>query len=437
MRYAALRGILVPSVFNSYVILNQVFLGRQPILDRFERLVAYELLFRSGSDNACAVVDNTAATTQVIHHMMGQIGMGVVLGPHRGFINVDEALLKSELIDHLSPRRVALELLECVEPSPGLLQRCRELRRMGFTIALDDFVFSEQRLPLVSVADIVKIDLMEHDVANLEATVARLRRWPVKLLAEKVENESMARYCLELGFDLFQGYYFARPSVLRARRQDVGITALVKLLELLYLDAEIRELEKVFKRNPDLTVKLLCLANSAAAGLSSRISSVTQALLFTGRRQLQRWLQLMLFITDPTRPHPSALMQLAVSRARLMELLVERECPGDRALADRAFMTGLLSLADVLLGWSREEVANELSVAQDVADALTHQQGWLGHMLRLACHVENDERDQAVALLVGFERLSLNALTRAHLEALAWMNQVSDTMAVVARGAPE
>lgn len=412
--------------------LNEVFLGRQPILDRLQRLVAYELLFRSGPENACVVTDDALATTQVINHMFGQIGIGTVLGPHRGFLNVDEKMLFSELVDHLPTRRVALELLESVEPSEGLIRRCQELRSFGFTLALDDFVFSDRRMPLLQVADIVKIDLMQHDVARLEATVSKLRRWPVKLLAEKVDSEGMARYCMELGFELFQGYYFARPSVLRARRHDAAAASLIKLLELLFHDAEIRELEKVFKRNPELTLKLLRLVNSAAAGLNSRIASVTQALLLVGRRQLQRWLQLMLFTTDSTRAHPSALMQHAANRARLMELLAQQEFPGDRGLADRAFMTGLLSLADALLGWSREEVARELGVAEDVARALVHEDGALGRLLKLAGHVENDEREAAVAVLDSFEHLSLAKLTRAQIDALAWVNQVSETMSVIA-----
>ena len=409
--------------------MQEVFLGRQPILDRLQRLVAYELLFRSGEENASRFTDDVQATTSVISNTFGQMGVQAVLGTHKGYINVDEQMLWSNLLDLLPPRKVVLELLETVVPSKGVLRRCRELRAEGFSIALDDFAVDSTTLPLLEVADIVKIDLLQHNVSTLEAAVRTFRRWPVRLLAEKVDSEQMARYCMELGFELFQGYYFARPSVLRERRQEASAAPMIRLLELLLHDAEIKELEKVFKQHPDLTYRLLRLVNSAASGLSSRISSVTQALLLVGRRELQRWLQLLLFTTDSKVPYPSPLLQTAATRARMMENLAVQEVPGNRALHDKAFMTGLLSLADVLLGWSREEVVFQLGVAEDVAQALQTESGLLGQLLKISCWVEANDRASALALLHELENVDLTRLNRAHMDALAWVNEIIDSIA--------
>jgi len=408
---------------------QEVFLGRQPILDRLQRLVAYELLFRSGEENASRFTDDVQATTSVISNTFGQMGVQAVLGSHKGYINVDEQMLWSNLLDLLPPRKVVLELLETVAPSKGVLRRCRELRAEGFSIALDDFAVESTTLPLLEVADIVKIDLLQHNVATLEAAVRTFRRWPVRLLAEKVDSEQMARYCMELGFDLFQGYYFAKPSVLRERRQEASAAPMIRLLELLLHDAEIKELEKVFKQHPDLTYRLLRLVNSAASGLSSRISSVTQALLLVGRSELQRWLQLLLFTTDSKVPYPSPLLQTAATRARMMENLAIQERPDNRALHEKAFMTGLLSLADVLLGWSREEVVSHLGVAEDVAQALQTETGLLGQLLKISCWVEANDRASALALLHELENVDLTRLNRAHMDALAWVNEIIDSIA--------
>lgn len=404
---------------------EEIFLGRQPILDRDERLVGYELLFRTSAENSSNVSDDAQATASVILHAFGNIGVSAVLGAYRGFINVSAEMLFSDMIEWLPPEQVVLELLETVDVSADVIVRCRELRTAGYSIALDDFVYQESHLPLLDIVDLVKIDLLEYDRDQLRDVVGRLRRWPVTLVAEKVDSEEQARFCRELGFDLFQGYYFARPSVLSSRRTDPSALGLLKLLDLVLRDADTRAIEEAFKHNPELTVNLMRLVNSAASGCSRKIGSVSQALMLIGRRQLQRWLQLLLFTVQPNAPYPSPLMQLAAGRARLMEILagLERD---SAAFRDAAFMTGILSCVNVLLGMSFEEVSRYLNIADDISAALLRREGELGRLLMLAEHVEQADGKSADEVLEQFRNIGLSDLTRAEVESMAWVNEISE-----------
>ena len=196
---------------------NDYFLGRQPIVDRSRHLVAYELLYRAGRTATAEVRDDASATAEVMRQAFRRIGIDTVLGECAGFVNVDAEMLFSRRIDALPRQQVVIELLETVEIDERIVSRCRELKRRGFRLALDDFcACSERYEPLLEFADIVKIDVPQLDHAALAALVLRLKLYPGRLLAEKVETWERARECLALGFDLFQGFVFARPSILQS-----------------------------------------------------------------------------------------------------------------------------------------------------------------------------------------------------------------------------
>lgn len=194
---------------------TEVFLGRQPILDRQQQVIAYELLYRDGRSVSAEVGNDAQATAGVIQRLFHDFGINTVLGRCAGFINVDAEMLMSRRIESLPRRRVVLELLETVCIDERIVRRCRELKAQGFRLALDDFsAYHERYEPLLEIADIVKIDVLQLDRAALAGLVRRLRLYPARLLAEKVESREAARRCLRLGFDLFQGFFFGRPALL-------------------------------------------------------------------------------------------------------------------------------------------------------------------------------------------------------------------------------
>ncbi|CAG0944853.1 MAG: Cyclic di-GMP phosphodiesterase CdgJ [Rhodocyclaceae bacterium] len=406
--------------------IQEIFIGRQPILDRNQRPYAYELLFRSGRQNFAQVSDDTTATATVLSHAITELGLEAALGPYLGFINLDARMLMSEVLEMLPREKFVLEVLETVELTPRVIARCRELKELGFTLALDDFVtLEEQHRPLLEMADIVKVELMGMDEAKLAATVEALRQWPLKLLAEKVDSEAQVKHCLALGFELFQGYYFAKPTIIAGKKLSHSELTLNRLLGLILQDADTGELEAIFKPEPGLTLNLMRLTNSAASGVRQKITSVRHALTVLGRRQLQRWLQLLVYAdASPSGPLASPLMQLAATRGRFMELMADKLMGADRDLADRAFMTGIMSLMPTLLHVPIGEVMQGLSVANDVREALEARGGILGRMLQLAEKQEEGDMDACFALtaeLPGLDNARVNALLS---QALAWANSI-------------
>jgi Predicted signal transduction protein containing EAL and modified HD-GYP domains len=400
---------------------QEFFLGRQPILNREQSVVAYELLFRSsGGATAANVTDDLSATANVILQAFSGLGIDAVLSSHQGFINISGDLLMSEMVELLPRERVVLELLETVEITPQVVERCKELKAKGFSLALDDFLFNDVYLPLFSVVDIIKIDLTVLKPGELEVYVNRLRHWPVRLLAEKIDSPEQARHCLDLGFELFQGYYFAKPSILSGRRTDPARIALLRLLGLVLSDADVADLEQVFKHDPGLTYNLLRLVNSVGMGMQQKITSLRHAIVVLGRSQLQRWLQLLLFAHHGEGNLHDPLLQLAATRGKLMELLARHIAPHDRELEDQAFMAGIMSLLDTLLAMKMEDVMGQLSLPEKVKAAVLRREGVLGDMLRMGEMLEHNDYDAAIGILPKYPSLRLSELTRSQIEALSW-----------------
>jgi EAL and modified HD-GYP domain-containing signal transduction protein len=404
---------------------QDIFIGRQPILDRDQQLVAYELLFRSGQQNAANITDNLAATASVVSHAFFDLGIEKALGPHKGFINCDASLLLSDMLEALPADKIVLEVLETVELTGEIVERCAELKVRGFTIALDDFVdFAERFRPLLDVAEIVKVDLLPLDDAGLVRTTRMLQKWPLKLLAEKVDSRQQADRCHELGYDLFQGYYFAKPTIITGKKLGQSELALLRLLGLVLADAETEELEKVLKQEPGLTVSLLRLTNSAASGVRMRVTSLRQAIAVLGRRQLQRWLQLLLYASPGAVGMPGALMQLAATRGRLMELLATRLKPGDRDFEDQAFMTGIMSLIPALMNIPMEQVLAGITVGADVRNALQNREGPVGGLLKLTEALEGMVGPECAALTAALPGLDADSVNACFSEALTWASNI-------------
>jgi len=180
-----------------------------------------------------------AATATVLSHVFSELGLETALGPYLGFVNLDARMLASDALELLPKEKFVLEVLETVELTPAVVARCRELKDKGYTLALDDFVaFEEKHAPILELADIVKVDLMGMDAAALEKTVKALRPWKVKLLAEKVDDEAQVKICSDLGFELFQGYYFAKPTIIAGKKLSQSELSLIRLLSLILDDAE-------------------------------------------------------------------------------------------------------------------------------------------------------------------------------------------------------
>jgi len=408
---------------------SQIFLGRQPILGREQQLLAYELLFREGpifTSNRAEITDPAQATATVIANAFTELSANETLGPYRGYINVDQEFLFNDLIEALPPKVVVLEILETVAPTPEVIARCQHLRDKGFSLAIDDVVkIDEAYRPLLELAEIIKVDMLGMDPGHLANLVRELQPFGKKLLAEKVETAEQVELCKQLGFELFQGYYFAKPAIIVGKKLNPSQIALLRLLGLVLRDAETSEIENAFKVEPGLTVNMLRLTNSVSNGLTTRITSLRHAITILGRRQLQRWLQLLIY-TNPkgNGQGDNPLLPLAATRGRLMELLAEKLIPRNREFADQAFMVGIMSLMPALLGVPMEEILTHLPVASRVSQALTEQTGQLGHLLLLAQATEQTDPEVFAEAVQRVPGIALEFLDECLAQALYWANNL-------------
>ncbi|HTJ88611.1 MAG TPA: EAL domain-containing protein [Acidocella sp.] len=403
---------------------TQFFLGRQPIVGRDRELVAYELLFRSSMTNAATVLDDVAASATVIQHTFSDLGMPLALGDKQGFINLPTSLLMSDLIEVLPPERVVLEILESVTLTPEVLARCQQLQEAGYRLALDDVVAlapdTQAVLPLVKV---VKLDVMALCREQIIDLVRDLRPYGLTLLAEKVETLAQYEFCRELGFDLFQGYFFAKPVILTGRTVPPSSLALLRLLSLIIADAEVEELEHALKQAPSLTLRLLKMVNAAAFGMKKKISTLREAILMIGRTQLSRLVQIMLFAQQSGLAMTSdPVLHTAIVRARLMEGLAD--AVGWPGLRDRAFMVGMLSLIDVVFQQPMADLLALINVEENLQSAIMHRNGPLGCLLQLVMAGEREDGAELTGLLPQFPQLQAEQFNQLQVEALNWANRI-------------
>lgn len=415
----------IPSA--SHEATQDIYLARQPIVDAAQSLVGYELLFRSAPMDVADHDDSVLATSTVVANVFGDMGLGEVIGNVDGYLNVDTDFLFSDLVETLPPDRIVLELLEKRALDQPAEQRCRELRKMGYRIALDGFVGNiEEQDKLLREVDMVKIDFQAIDPLLVPMIVGMVRKYKVRLVAEKVETPEQFEQARKLGIDLFQGFHFARPELMSAKRAKPAKLALLRMLALAMGDAEVKEIEEEFKRHPNLAVNLLRLVNSAAAGMRQPVTSLRHALVMMGRKQLRVWLQLLLYTADRGNGSiASPLLQLAAARGKLMELMVTRKAVPHGDQAELAFITGILSLMDVLLEMPHAEILKEMPLPAPVASALVKREGDYAELLTLTEGLERDDRAAVARSLKRLGHIEPAQIASMQREAFLWAHELT------------
>lgn len=395
--------------------MNTAFVARQPIFDLNLDVFGYELLFRSGEQNAAVIKDGNVATANVILNSFTDIGFETLAGSKRAFINLTRDLLLREDLSCLPANQVVLEVLEDIEPDADVLRALEELRSEGYTIALDDVVYHESLAPLVELANIVKIEFPQTPPADLPQHVTRLRELGVKtILAEKVETQEDFDRCKDVGCDLFQGYFFCKPQILSGRKVQCNVAAVVRLMSALQ-DPEItaKDVESVIQTDANLSYKLLRFVNSANAATRSKIESIQHATALMGLRRL-RSLASMMLMSSLDENKPRELINVAVTRAKMCELIAD-------ALAherpERYYTLGLLSVMDAMLDLPMDEVVALLPLAEEMNNALLHHDGELGRVL-----------ESVVSYEQGVGSSGPTDVTSVYCEALQWTQECCQAM---------
>ena len=364
----------------------EVTVARQPIFDRSRAVVAYELLFRGSAGERADVLDGDSATAQVILGALTEIGMDRVTGSEPVFVNCTRHFLENDPI--LAPDRCVLEVLENIAVDDTLVEGVRRLRAKGYRIALDDFTYTEQWEPLLRLAEFVKMDIRANTPGQLQTEVKRLSKYPLILLAEKVETEQELQFCTKLGFTLFQGYYLRKPEMVSGRRSPLARSAVLGVIaELMNPDADLGKIATGISSDMSLSYRLLRFANSGLVPVHGRIDSIQQAVGAVGTDMLLRWAALLALtrIDDS----PSGYVETALQRARACELIAQQR---NRARPEQAYMVGLFSLLDSMLQIPMDQIVPTLPLSDDLREALERGTGELGTILAAVQSYESGDR---------------------------------------------
>jgi c-di-GMP phosphodiesterase len=396
--------------------MSDTFLGIQPIFDREQHIVAYELLFRSlsgGFEND--PIDPDAATSQVILNAFTDIGVERLGRDKQLFLNLTEGLLASELIQTLPSERVVLEILETVRITPALVESARHLVEQGFTLALDDFVYSPEWDPLLEIAQIVKFDVLGDNRAAITTKLASLpSSYRPRLLAEKIETRQQFLDCLGLGFELFQGYHLAKPEVLAGKRPPANrVQALRLLARLQDEDIGLQEVERIISQDVILSYRLLRFIGNVAISQGRPIQTLMQAISLVGLRTVRQWAALLTLGTlDSANPYS---FTRSLTYARFCQIVGERRFNQEK---DALFTVGLFSNLDEILLIPLHEALEHLPLDPRIKRAILEQDGLLGEVLANARRFEDDGQSPAVeASLLGMDAETLSIY---FLEAFAW-----------------
>ncbi|WP_186453823.1 EAL and HDOD domain-containing protein [Denitratisoma sp. DHT3] len=394
----------------------------QPILNAAQASVAVELLYRraDGAEEPAMMAD--AVVSAFIHS-----GLDDLLRLRRAFVPASAALLASDLLNLLPADRFALEI--DLATLHACAERCRILRTKGFRIVIDlsgGGASARDGLgDAATQADMVKFDAAAVAGGGIDDLVMEAWGQGAQLYARGVDQPEQFEALKRKGFHLFQGYHFARRTEIAGKRADPQKMAVLDLLSKLAGDKDDRVLEEAFKADPVLSVHLLRLVNSSAFALPTSIRSIKHAFSILGRKQLTRWLQVLLYVLHGE-GHASPLMELALRRARFMEyVLTYRTHHVTTMLQEEAYMVGLLSLADVLMGWPMEKVAKRLNLADELCEALVERRAPLGHLILLCEALEQADFDE-VNRIADELQLSQEQVMTAQAEALTWAQHICE-----------
>ncbi len=369
---------------------TEIIVGRQAIYDRHKRVNAYELLYRPCQGEAGEKTTGEQATARVMLNSFLDLGVERMVGPHQAFINFTHDLLVNLPAIPFEPGRLVLEILENTEVDDRLLRTVSELSAKGYIIALDDYALEPKWDPLLPHVDIIKFDVPSVAADDLRRRILPLRKTGVRLLAEKIETAAQYQFYFDLGFDLFQGYYFARPQAVKGQRLSENQLVVMQLLARINdPEVDIDELSQLIVQDASLSYKLLRYINSAALSLPRKVDSINQAVVYLGLARI-RGLATLMSLTG-FKDKPVELLTSALVRGHLCEYLSKSDADSD---ASSGFTVGLLSILDALLDMPMQDILKELPLSQRLVDALLLHKGSEGEALSCALAYEQHRWDQ-------------------------------------------
>lgn len=396
------------------------YVARQPIFNRRKKIFGYELLFRDATAKYDATIDGDVATSSVLGNSFFNIGMDNLIGGKKSFINFTQNLLIQKVPLLLPSQETVVEILETVQPTPELIQACREIAQKGYTLALDDFTYTPELKPLIEIANIIKFDFRSTSLDDIESYLKLIQRHDeLSLLAEKVENYDEFRAAKEMGFDYFQGFFFSKPELVKGKEISSSQLSLLRIMaEVNSPGFEFANMEKLIAPDVSLSYKLLRYINSAFFAKAQDIASIQQALVYMGETEIRRFVSLIA-MSSLAKGKPDELIRTACIRGKFCELLaVETSASVSSA---ELFTLGMFSLIDAIVDQSMDRVMKELPLADHIKDALVFRKGELIGYLALMEYYEKGQWG-LMSRVAGALKISEAKLPDLYQQACQWAN---------------
>lgn len=395
-------------------------IARQPICNSSLKVVAFELLYRmNGSGNNAIIENQDSATIDVLLAAYNDLSITDVIGKQVAFVNFTSNIIINNL-PPLSPKQLVIELLEDQEVTPELLKSLKNLRHKGYKIALDDFCLTKETLSLVECADIIKLDVLDQPPQTWANYIPKLKERGITMLAEKVETYDVYEECKALGFELFQGYFFAKPKILSGKKMSRNAASVFQLIgKLNAIEVDFDDVINTISADAGLSYNLLRTLNSGMYAQVKKVESIRQAAVTLGLNNLRNWINLLALGSLDDKP--AVLIETAMIRAKLCEHL--GEIITGKSSPEGYFTVGLFSMIDAFFDTPLEELIKKLALHQELIDALLNYKGDKGRVLRLACHYQEDKlTKQDLALLEDY-RIDNKMITQAYLDSIYWSKE--------------
>lgn len=361
--------------------MEKAYIAKQEIVDLHDNIIGYELLFRDHEFGIKDFPTNLKATSHVVMNVLTNVDMQKVIPKgKKGFINIDETVLTSGIIDLLDKDIFVLEILETADLNKKVISKISHYHSMGFTIAIDDFDCSPEMLkkfaPIMKYVSIIKIDVIISNPNNLESVITNFKNMNKKILAEKVETQAELIDYKRMGFDLFQGYFISKPETMEISiHKEATHIVLLQLIALLKNDDETIKIERFVKMRPELSFKLIKFINNEHR-FEQEIDSITQVLTMMGRDKLMRWLLLYMYSEISTTPISESVLELAQRRAEEME----KEAP--HHMKDKAYLAGMFSMMDIMFETNMRELMSHVKMDNDITNLVLTKTGRFSSSLK-------------------------------------------------------
>ena len=400
----------------------QVFVARQPIFNRKNDVIGYELLFRSGYENAYNNVDGNEATLNVIANSFYEFDFKTIIDNKKAFINFTEKLINEEIATILPCEHVVIEILENIEPTDEIINACKKLKEKGFTLALDDFVFDKKYNKLIEIIDIIKVDFIITKGYDRKKIFDLLKiNSEIKFLAEKVESIEEYNEAMYFGYSYFQGYYFSKPTILTAKSIPINKHGRLEILKLINnKDFNYNDLEALILKDVGLSFKIIKLINSSAYCLRNQVNSIKYAITFLGEKEIAKWLYVVL-LNDLKEKKQDELIRVSLQRAKFCELICNKSIYKEKTFS--AYIIGLFSAMDAILNCSMESIIRELNICDEVKEGLMGEENILNIMLKLSISYGRGEWEEA-NIFAEKIKVDINEISEIYLETLKWVDNI-------------